>query len=189
MILYQDGIDCVIGYARRSLSKTEHKYLAHKLEFLAYKWAIMEQFHEYLYDNHFVIYTVTNPLTYVLTCAKLDTTGHWWVAGLVNYNFALNYCSGKVNVDADALSHIPNGECNKCIETESVCAMISQAVQGTMLMEAYSFNVQVTETLDRLKDPKAMSVKDWINTQNKDPMLRGIKYIIKNKGLKRGKVY
>ena len=36
-ILYQnqDGVDCVIGYASRFLSKTECKYPAHKLEFLA----------------------------------------------------------------------------------------------------------------------------------------------------------
>ena len=30
-------VDCVIGYASRSLSRTEHNYLAHKLEFLALK--------------------------------------------------------------------------------------------------------------------------------------------------------
>ena len=30
----QDGVDHVIGFASRYLSKTEHKYLADKLEFL-----------------------------------------------------------------------------------------------------------------------------------------------------------
>ena len=77
-ILYQnqDGVDCVIQYASRSLSETEHKYPAHKLEFLVLKWAIMEQFHEYLYSNYFVIYADNDPLTYVLISAKLDATGH-----------------------------------------------------------------------------------------------------------------
>ena len=51
----------------------------------------MEQFHEYLYGNQCVMFTDNNPLTYVLTSAKLDATGHHWVAGLANYNFALNY--------------------------------------------------------------------------------------------------
>ena len=38
-ILYQnqDGIDGVIGYVSKVL---EHRYLAHKLKFLALKWAI-----------------------------------------------------------------------------------------------------------------------------------------------------
>ena len=41
-------------------------------------------------------YTDNNPLTYVLTSAKLDATGHQvWVASLANYNFALSYQSGK----------------------------------------------------------------------------------------------
>ena len=94
-ILYQnqDGDDHIIGYGSRSLSRTEHRYLAHKLEFLALKWAITEQFHEYLYSNNFVIYTNNNPLTYILTSAKLGATGHHWVASLANYNFAFNYSS------------------------------------------------------------------------------------------------
>ena len=47
--------------------------------------------------------------TYILTCAKLDATDHHWVCSLENYNFALSYQSGKMNVDADALSHILRG--------------------------------------------------------------------------------
>ena len=80
------------------------------------KWAITEQSHEYLYGNHFVVYTDNNPLTYVLTSAKLDATSHWWFAGLVNYNFTLNYHSGKVSVDADALSYIPKGDYDQSID-------------------------------------------------------------------------
>ena len=54
----------------------------------------------------FFIYMNNNMLTYSLPNAKWDTTGHCWVAGLGNYNFALNYQTGKRNVDADALFHI-----------------------------------------------------------------------------------
>ena len=50
--------------------------MAFKLEFLALKWVIMEQFHGYLYGNHFLMYTDNNPLTYVLTSAKLAVTDH-----------------------------------------------------------------------------------------------------------------
>ena len=153
------------------------------------KWAITEQFHEYLYGNHFVIYTDNNPLTYVLTSAKLDATGHWWVAELATYNFTLNYHAVKVNVDAGALSCIPKGEYDQSIEAKSVCALISQAVQGATLIEAYSCNVQVTETLDRMEDPKVMSKKDWITVQNKDPAIREIKYLINNRGFTGRKVY
>ena len=50
-VLYQtweDGTEAVIAYASRSLSKAESHYPAHKLEFLALKWAMVEKFHEVL---------------------------------------------------------------------------------------------------------------------------------------------
>ena len=34
-------------------------------------------------------------------------TGQRWVASLANHDFKIFYKSGKVNVDANALSHIP----------------------------------------------------------------------------------
>ena len=46
-------------------------------------------------------------MTYILTTAKLDATGQRWVASLANYNFKIVYKSGKLNVEADALLHIP----------------------------------------------------------------------------------
>ena len=92
-VLYQvhKGIEKVISYASRSLTQSETKYPVQKLEILHLKWAITEQFHEYLYGNTFDIYTDNNPLTYVLTTAKLDAMGHRWVTSLATYNFHLHY--------------------------------------------------------------------------------------------------
>ena len=104
-VLYQvqDGQKRVKAYASRSLSKSEKNYPVHKLEFLALKWAITDKFHEYLYGSEFQVFTDNNPLTYVLTTAKLDATGHRWVAALSNYTFSITYKPGKGHVDADAL--------------------------------------------------------------------------------------
>ena len=74
-VLYQvqNGVKRVIAYASRSVNKTEMNYPVHKLEFLALKWAITDKFHDYLYGgNTFDVYTDNNPLTYVLSTAKLD---------------------------------------------------------------------------------------------------------------------
>ena len=46
---HEDGTDTVITYASKSLCKAESHYPAHKLEFLALKWMVVEKFHEYLY--------------------------------------------------------------------------------------------------------------------------------------------
>ena len=43
----------------------------------------------------------------MFTTAKLETTGHRWLAELSNYNFTIQYRSGKKKGDADALSRQP----------------------------------------------------------------------------------
>ena len=96
-VLYQrqEGKLRVIVYASRSVSKSESHYPAHKLEFLALKWVVCEKFHKYLYGSKsFEVYTDNNPLTYVLTSAKLDACGQRWVAKLANYNFTINTSVG-----------------------------------------------------------------------------------------------
>ena len=103
----QDGHERVIAYASRGLRPAERNYPVHKLEFLALKWAVTDKFHDYLYGNTFVVMTDNNPLTYVLSTAKLDAAQHRWVADLANYNFSLQYKTGKTNCDADGLSRNP----------------------------------------------------------------------------------
>ena len=108
-VLYQDqddGTTRVIAYASRNLSKSEERYHSSKLEFLALNWSVCERFHEYLYGGKFQVYTDNNPLMYILTTAKLDATGQWWVASLANYDFTIHYQSGKQNIEANALSRI-----------------------------------------------------------------------------------
>ena len=89
------------------LFSTKKNYHLHsgKLEFLAMKWAICEHFRDYLYyAPSFVVFTGNNPLTYVLSTAKLNATGHRWVGELAEFNFTIRYRPGKSNVDADTLT-------------------------------------------------------------------------------------
>ena len=131
-VLYQvqEGIEKVISYASRSLTQSETKYPVHKLEFLCLKWAITEQFQEYLYGNTFDVYTDNIPLTYVLTTAKLDAMGHRWVASLAYYNFHLHYCSGRSNMEADALSRIDCSKNDQTLPAESLQAIVTSALTG-----------------------------------------------------------
>ena len=108
-VLYQtreDGTEAVIAYASRSLSKAESHYLAHKLECLTLKWAVIKKFHEYLYGLTFDVHMDNNLLTYMLTTGKLDAARHCWATSLAKHNFRLHYRAGKANIDADALSRV-----------------------------------------------------------------------------------
>lgn len=88
-VLYQDQGEGLrpIAFVSRSLTPSECHYPAHKLECLALKWAIVDKLHDYLYGAKFEVRTDNNPLTYVLTSAKLDATGHRWLAALSTYDF------------------------------------------------------------------------------------------------------
>lgn len=72
------------------------------------KWSVTEKFQDYLYGGEFTVGTDSNPLTYVLTTAKQDATGHCWLAALSTFSFKLLYRAGKHNYDADALSRQPH---------------------------------------------------------------------------------
>ena len=57
------------------------------------------------YCHHpFVVYTDNNPLTYVLTTAKLNAVGMRWANELADFEFTIKYRPGKLNTDADYLS-------------------------------------------------------------------------------------
>ena len=131
-VLYQlhKSVGKVSNYASRFLNQSETKYFVHKIEFLCLKWAITEQFQEYLYRNNSDVYTDNNPLTYVLTTAKLDVVGHRWVTSLANYNFHLHYQSGRSNVEADALSRINWGKNDQTFPAEAIKAFVTAVVTG-----------------------------------------------------------
>ena len=104
-----DGQYHPITDASHVMNETEQRYHSNKHEFLALKWAITKQFHEYLSpygknQNEFVVCTDNNLLTYIFSSANLDAAGQWWVAHLASDNFSLEYQKGKDNTVVDFLS-------------------------------------------------------------------------------------
>ena len=188
-VLYQvqDGQKRVIAYASRSLSKSERNYPVHKLEFLALKWAITDKFHEYLYGSEFQVFTDNNPLTYVLTTAKLDATGHRWVAALSNYTFSITYKPGKGHVDADALSRIKWPEAID-IDSQTVHAVCKgvQAPHGKV--ETLCQGAQTVDALCQDNTSPGMTPLQWCQAQAKDPAIHQITDHIQNKTIKHLKI-
>lgn len=110
-VLYQEqeGKRRVIAYASRTLTKLQKNYHLHsgKLEFLALKWAATDRFRDYLMSSSCTVYTDNNPLTYVLSTAKLNATGRRWVAELADFHLTIKCRTGRENADADGLSRMP----------------------------------------------------------------------------------
>ncbi len=82
------------------------------------------------------MYTDNNPLTYVLTTAKLNATGHRWEAELADFNFTIKYQLGKSNADADGLSCMPldinsfMSQCTEKIHPNTISATMTGVTVG-----------------------------------------------------------
>ena len=103
-----------IAYASQSLTVHEHNYHLTKLDVLALKWVIVEQFQEYLLWKLFVVKTDNNPLSYIMTIPNLDATQHHWVESFVGFPLSIEYHRGQDNaIRFPDLSHIKVG-CRNC---------------------------------------------------------------------------
>ena len=177
--------------ASRIMNETEQRYHSNKQEFLALKWAITEQFHEYLSPygknrNEFVVHMDNNPLTYIFSTANLDAAGQRWVAHLASYNFALEYQKGKDNSVADFLSHMDDclleGEVQdylsripyagvKAVLDNAITPLIDRAEQGVQPNPDHQ-NACQEETLGaRPARLTTTNVTDWKLEQKEDPVL------------------
>lgn len=185
-VLYQeqDGKLRVLGYASRTLTPAEKNYHMHagKLEFLALKWAVTEKFRDYLYySTFFTVYTDNNPLTYILSSAKLSAVGHRWVAELADFNFNIKYRPGKSNIDADVLSRLPldfSAYMETCIaemEKDAICAtsqaVIHQETDATPWVAAVSARVGIAHAEPGVTDLvfRQLTLEEILRAQREDP--------------------
>ena len=106
--------------------------------------------------NNFV-YTDNNPLTYVLSSAKLNATGLRWIVELADFNFTIRYRAGKTNTDADNLSSMPElmGEymasCTEETCQHELCAIIQSAKEQDQGRELTGFLPSHTTQAYRVK--------------------------------------
>ena len=117
-----------VTYASRGLKGGELKYHSSKLEFLALKWAVTEQFREYLQYQPFLVRTNNNPLTYIMTMPNLEAVRHRWVVAMAGYNFEIEYVCGTDNKVADALSRV-----GERLDKEAVKELLDQGAIKELL--------------------------------------------------------
>ena len=173
----------VIAYASRALGKAERNYPAQKLKFLALKWAVTEIFKDYLYGSKFTVFTNNNPLTYVLSKAKLDATGHRWLAALAAFDFSIKYKPGVCNADADILSrlpHSPEAPSEEELSSEAVhtiCGTVRCPVAETNCLSAAAIDILVES---QGQDIASFTSRDWRRAQNEDEVLRPWMSLVRN---------
>ena len=191
-VLYQrqNGKTRVIAYASRALTPAERNYNLHaeKLEFLALKWAVTEQFRDYLYyAPDFTVYTGNNPLTYILTSAKLNATTLRWVGELTDFRFQVKYRPGTANVDADTLSRRPlniEDYMKTCCEESSsevvqaaICSVQYQSQENLPWLTALTDSLTALDDYDSV--PGVEQHIDLREAQGQDPVISRVVHFMK----------
>ena len=186
-----DGQYHPIAYASHVMNETKQRYHSNKQEFLALKWVVTEQFHEYLSPygknrNEFVVCTDNNPLTYICSSANLDAAGQRWVAHLASYNFSLEYQKGRDNTVADFLSQmserLPEEEVQeylnkipypgvKVVLNNTIMPIKERAEQGVRLSLDCQDVHQEEVVGARPARLATTNVTDWKQEQKEDPVL------------------
>lgn len=110
----QENVLVVFGYASRALKPCERNmqnYSSMKLELLALYWAVTQKYRDLLLGTELIVFTDSNPLSYLQITAKLGATETRWAAELAQFTFTIKYRSGRSNKNADGLSRkVHHGE-------------------------------------------------------------------------------
>ena len=148
---------------------------------MALKWAVTEQFCEYLQYQPFTVHTDNNLLTYILTTPNLDALGHHWVAALASYNMKLEYLKGSDNKVADALSRVSTQK----LDEETITELLNYARNGSTPW-AEMANIHVIEEGERVdqevivrytqivkqhRNFRNLANQDWVRAQSGDPII------------------
>ena len=145
-----------------------------KQEFLALKWAIAEQFQEYLLWKPFVVRTDNNPLTYMMTTPNLDATQHWLVESLAQFTFSIEYKKGWENKAADALSQVILK-----LDAETMKSILDGVTMGTT-KRADAQDPAVAETDEEIHKPVWETAILARTTQQEDPIFKPVMEWISN---------
>ena len=176
-----DGQYHPVAFASQELKGGEPKYHSSKLEFLALKRVVTEQFREYLQYQPFTVRMDNNPLTYILMTPNLDGLGHHWVAVLAGYNMKLEYLKGSDNKIADTLSWLPQEKLN----SEAVAELLDYT-RTSHKPQAETANINESERVDQEvivrytqivkqhKNFRNLANLDWIEAQKRDPVIPAV---------------
>src|SRR2546430_8802400 len=104
--LNDEGKECVIAYASRSLNKAECNYGITDQECLAVVWAV-KHFEQYLGLLPFKVVTDHSALKFLQTADMPSGKRARWIMYLQQFKFEIVHRPGKENKNADALSRIP----------------------------------------------------------------------------------
>ena len=114
----QDGVECVIAYGSRTLSKPEQIYCVTDRELLAVRF-FMKYYKHYLLERQFLARTDNQALKWLSSLKEPKDRIARWLETLSAYQFSIEYWPGNKHGNANAMFwRCPNPEECKCLLLE-----------------------------------------------------------------------
>jgi len=109
----QDGVERVIAYGSKKLTKSEKNYCVTRKELFSV-YFFVNHFKQYLLGSQFKIRTDHKALSWMMNWRKPNTSQYCaWIAELEIYDFEIEHRPGEKHINADFLSRPPE-DCQQC---------------------------------------------------------------------------
>ena len=131
-----NGMERVVAYGSRVLSKPERRYCVTRRELLAVVF-FTRQFRPYLAGHHFTLRTDHGSLTWLRNFKEPEGQLARWLERLQEFDFDTVHRRGRKHTNADALSRLP---CTQCGRENHSTAPALVAVTGILPSERRSLD-------------------------------------------------
>jgi putative transposase len=125
-----------VGYASKSLTKSEKKYSTIEKEAMAVWWCITKKFNTYLQGQTFIVETDHQPLSWLNKQPYNNARVDRWGVALQEYDYKIKYIQGMKNRVADCLSRypleeIPDQEENDLVLPQACVSAVTRSMTKT----------------------------------------------------------
>ena len=118
----QNGVERVVAYGSKTISKSERNYCVTDRELLAVKHFVCYYKH-YLLGRKFKVRTDHQALKWLFSLKEPKNRIARWIEILSEFNFEVEYRPGKQHSNADAMSRCPNPRDCQCEESGNIEAL------------------------------------------------------------------
>lgn len=189
----QDGVDKVIAYGSRRLSKSQRNYSTTKKELYACV-VFVNQFSHFLTGRKFRIRSDHSSLQWLLNFRNPTGMLARWIESLGNFQFDIIFRRGVEHTAADGLSRRPEDTADAACQTDpdpqiDQCRRVSaQDWSQSYIQEEQGKDEAITDISRRLssgsrprRDSVAPSVRPWLRQWHRLRLLKGVLFRVYKK--------
>ena len=128
--VHSDGLEHVIAYGSRCLSKPERRYCTTRKELLAVVF-FTKHFRAYLLGRSFKLRTDHGSLQWLFNFKEPEGQLARWMEQLQEFTFTTVHRQGRKHTNADALSRLPCTQCSRKsheFDASATCSMVAEDV-------------------------------------------------------------